>query len=242
MKNLKRITALVLLLILLFSATLFSQAKIEYIFTATVPGQTPAKKKVNDGKRTSGSESGDGKIREKLSESESRGLEGPGLQVDVPVYIQGEYADRLSPWHTIATGGCGQTVSAMICSAFTGDAITPPDIANEFSYEKYPNIYGEFGTTTELYDLIAQKYGFTANTESSFDREKVISHLRNGGLVVITDNGATYGVNHFLLIKGVTEDGQNFYIHDPASREKSNQLWSVDSVSSYAGYTTYWSK
>ena len=232
MKNLKRITALVLLLILLFSATLFSQAKIEYIFTATVPGQTPAKKKVNGGKRTSGSESGDGKIREKLSESESRGLEGPGLQVDVPVYIQGEYGDRLSPWHTIATGGCGQTVYA----------ITPPDIENEFSYEKYPNLYGEFGTTTELYDLIAQKYGFTANTESSFDREKVISHLRNGGLVVITDNGATYGVNHFLLIKGVTEDGQNFYIHDPASREKSNQLWSVDSVSSYAGYTTYWSK
>ena len=66
---------------------------------------------------------------EEESESEEDIIsEEPSGGMEIPLYLQGNYASVAWGDTTLAKSGCGPTCLAMVMSYLTGDTITPPDM------------------------------------------------------------------------------------------------------------------
>ena len=125
----------------------------------------------------------------------------------------------------IAINGCGPTSLAMIIAGLTGrNDITPYDIAT-YSYQKG---YYNGGTSWSLFTEGTSKYGIIG-TEIPLSKASIINELeQNHPIICSMKKGDFTTTGHIITIVGTKN--KQFIINDPNSRERSNELWSYETL------------
>ncbi|MFR2794413.1 MAG: transglycosylase SLT domain-containing protein [Eisenbergiella sp.] len=168
--------------------------------------------------------------------------EGESIVYDtVPERTVSYYNQTEEPWAqvrfsgtTIRSSGCGPVCMAMVVSTLTGQTVTPAQVA-EFTEESGLYVPGR-GTSHSLPSMAAGHWGFSVRRVHKSRMEEVKYALQEGALAVVICKEYSItgsGSGHYIVLTGVTREGY-FTIADPASRERSGRLYSVDTIRSYA--------
>lgn len=134
------------------------------------------------------------------------------------------WADTLyGPKDPMKSHGCGPTAVAMIVSSFTGQNVTPPDIAAWASANGYC-APGE-GSKHQLIPDGLANYGLTVTPLKDRSVDSILNAINSGKIVVaLMNKGHFTNGGHFLLLTQVTEDGK-VRIADPADWNNSTVSW-----------------
>lgn len=149
------------------------------------------------------------------------GLEGPGVLVKTPLYIQGE-SKGMYGGYPIKDYGCGPTSCAMVVSALTGQKVTTEQLSAEFA-----RFSTSAGSLPGLFPAVAQRYNLKMKHTHSWS--EVESALKSGSLVIENIGPSSYwyvSSGHFIVLKGISPDGK-VYVNDPAMRRTSKVLHNV---------------
>lgn len=168
--------------------------------------------------------------------------EGESIVYDtVPERTVSYYNQTEEPWAqvrfsgtTIRSSGCGPVCMAMVVSTLTGQTVTPAQVA-EFTEESGLYVPGR-GTSHSLPSMAAGHWGLSVRRVHKSRMEEVKYALQEGALAVVICKEYSItgsGSGHYIVLAGVTREGY-FTIADPASRERSGRLYSVDTIRSYA--------
>ena len=168
--------------------------------------------------------------------------EGESIVYDtVPGRTVSYYNQTEEPWAqvrfsgtTIRSSGCGPVCMAMVVSTLTGQTVTPAQVA-EFTEESGLYVPGR-GTSHSLPSMAAGHWGLSVRRVHKSRMEEVKYALQEGALAVVICKEYSItgsGSGHYIVLTGVTREGY-FTIADPASRERSGRLYSVDTIRSYA--------
>lgn len=98
----------------------------------------------------------------------------------------------------------------------------------------------------DSYSEIAADFGLNAKAVNCYDdEERTAGHVTHDELIEVIDDencilivntmGEPFG-GHSIIIHGYGEDG--YYINDPASRERTSQVWPFETIESCVAY--YW--
>lgn len=132
----------------------------------------------------------------------------------------GNYGDSV-----IAMSGCGPTSVAMVIAGLTGrNDITPYDIA-KYAYE---NGYYENGTSWDFFTKGVIKYGIIGK-EIALSESVMVKELKEGHPIICSMRPGDFTTTgHLILITDYKND--KFKINDPNSKERSNKLWSYQTL------------
>lgn len=132
----------------------------------------------------------------------------------------GNYGDSV-----IAMSGCGPTSVAMVIAGLTGrNDITPYDIA-KYAYE---NGYYENGTSWDFFTKGVIKYGIIGK-EIALSESVMVKELKKGHPIICSMRPGDFTTTgHLILITDYKND--KFKINDPNSKERSNKLWSYQTL------------
>ena len=132
----------------------------------------------------------------------------------------GNYGDSV-----IAISGCGPTSVAMVIAGLTGrNDITPYDIA-KYAYE---NGYYENGTSWDFFTKGVIKYGIIGK-EIALSESVMVKELKKGHPIICSMRPGDFTTTgHLILITDYKND--KFKINDPNSKERSNKLWSYQTL------------
>lgn len=125
----------------------------------------------------------------------------------------------------IAISGCGPTSVAMVIAGLTGrNDITPYDIA-KYAYE---NGYYENGTSWDFFTKGVIKYGIIGK-EIALSESVMVKELKKGHPIICSMRPGDFTTTgHLILITDYKND--KFKINDPNSKERSNKLWSYQTL------------
>ena len=133
---------------------------------------------------------------------------------------------------TIGEAGCGPSAMAMIITALTGSKVTPIDTAE---YAAKNGIFVEgHGSSHAIASTLSDHWGLSA-TGIKADVAAINEVLRSNGLILaVANGGAPYTTGgHFIVIRGVTEDGK-WMVGDSngagGGMENSAQEWDSSSI------------
>lgn len=139
---------------------------------------------------------------------------------------------------TIGGYGCGPTSMAMVVSNLTGTMVTPAQMGDWSAANGY-FVRGR-GTAYGLFPAVAAKYGISCTTISSADRETVVSSLKQGKLLLTIVGPGDFTVGrHFLLIRGITDDGK-LLLADSGKYENALTEWDYDRVMRQISGGQFW--
>ncbi len=149
------------------------------------------------------------------------------------------YNQKSDEWKDCAYGedkiggyGCGPTACAILLSTLLKKEITPAEMA-DWAVENGCYIQNG-GSYHMIIPLACRSYGLSVTGYSSDESDKVLEALKNGALVgVIMGPGHFTQSGHFIVLYGVTEDGE-LMLADPASESNTNTLWDAETVFSEA--------
>lgn len=132
----------------------------------------------------------------------------------------GNYGDSV-----IAISGCGPTSVAMVIAGLTGrNDITPYDIA-KYAYE---NGYYENGTSWDFFTKGVIKYGIIGK-EIALSESVMVKESKKGHPIICSMRPGDFTTTgHLILITDYKND--KFKINDPNSKERSNKLWSYQTL------------
>ncbi len=143
---------------------------------------------------------------------------------EVVYYNQGDarWGNKLyGKYDTIRVAGCGPTSLAMVVSTFTDRQIDPGQMA-DWAYRNGYRCEGS-GSYHSLIPEGARHFGLKVEGATVYEGQKIVDALADGKLVVaIMGPGHFTTSGHFIVLRGVTEDGK-ILIADPASVKKSGQ-------------------
>ena len=156
-------------------------------------------------------------------------------QKRVVYYNQGEEPWANMPYGTSTIGGagCGPTSMAIVISTLTGQNVTP-QMTCEYSIANGEYVSG-VGTAHSFPTNAAYHWGLTCERVGKDRMGYVVQSLKEGKMVVEICEAYTItgsGSGHFIVLTGVTEDG-GITIADCASRERSGQVYSLETITSY---------
>lgn len=168
--------------------------------------------------------------------------EGEAIVYDtVPERTVSYYNQTEEPWAqirfagtTIRSSGCGPVCMAMVTSTLTRQTVTPAQVA-AFTEASQLYVPGR-GTSHSLPSAAAKYWGLSVRRVHKSRMEEVKQALQEGALAVVICKEYSItgsGSGHYIVLTGVTSEGY-FTIADPASRERSGRLYSVDTIRSYA--------
>lgn len=128
----------------------------------------------------------------------------------------------------IAINGCGPTTLAMVIVGLTGDTSINPKVVAEYSYNN--NYYVEnVGTKWELMTDGVQAFGIQGE-EIPLSKKEIIGTLEKGQPIIASMKPGHFTTSgHFILLTGVTEDGE-IIINDSDSRKRSSITWDIDTI------------
>ncbi|MBQ6538939.1 MAG: C39 family peptidase [Bacilli bacterium] len=139
-------------------------------------------------------------------------------------YYQGDYNNPYSEG-TIATSGCGPTSAAMALTYITGKEVSPVETA-EFGNGDYTCSEGTYWT---YFGDVSAKYGVKCN-EEHVSADNIKKGLSDGKPVIISMGpGHFTSAGHFIVLRSIDGDG-NVKVADPASKERSSETWSLDTI------------
>ena len=130
----------------------------------------------------------------------------------------------------LSTHGCGPTVMSMAVSTLGAAVVNPVDMA-QFCVSQGYWAKGH-GSYHAIVPGVARAYGLqcTSIDPAGIDRDALFARLEAGDLavVLVTKGHFTEG-GHFILLRGVTPEGQ-VLVADPASRDRSLSPWDLDLI------------
>ena len=179
-------------------------------------------------------------IEKALKEVESQKLEVQTAQIELESftlgnftnYYQGDYRNVSYGYGTsIASAGCGPTSMAMVLTYLTGETVDPPTAAN-YSLNHGYRVEGN-GTDWDYFPAIAKNYNINCDSYEP-SASKIRSELASGKTMIMSMGPGNFTrQGHFIVLRGITSDGQ-IIVADPASRERSSQVWSADLIADQA--------
>ncbi len=129
---------------------------------------------------------------------------------------------------TIGGYGCGPTSMAMVVSNLTSHVVKPTAMADWAAGNGY--FVSGRGTAYGLFPAVASMYGFSCTTISSSDKNAVVSALKEGKLLITIVNRGDFSVGrHFLLIRGITDDGK-LLVADSGNYDNCHKPWDYNRV------------
>lgn len=127
---------------------------------------------------------------------------------------------------TIGQAGCGPTSMAIVISTLTGEAHDPVELA-QWSAANGHRCEGN-GSYHSLIPAAADAYGLFC--ERNLDARGIVDALSSGKLVVvIMSRGHFTNGGHFIVLRGVTENGK-ILVADPASQSRSEREWDLSII------------
>ncbi len=129
----------------------------------------------------------------------------------------------------IALLGCAPTSLSMVTIGLTDNyEVTPDEVANYATQEGY---YVEgTGTAWSLMTEGCEHFGIKGQ-EISLDEVVLRNHLSNGEYIICSMRPGDFTTQgHFIVITGAEDGG--FTVHDANSRERSQVLWSYETLAS----------
>ncbi len=151
-------------------------------------------------------------------------------ETDVVYYAQNDSRWADAPYGTDNIGdyGCGPTSMAIVISSLTGSNVDPVEMAN-WSYENGYYIRGG-GSIHALIPNAAKAFGLDVSGCSINEPQRIIDALSDGKLVVAIMGPGTFTTSgHFMVLRGVTEDGK-ILVADPISTRKTNKSWDLSLI------------
>lgn len=134
---------------------------------------------------------------------------------------------------TISAAGCGPTSLAIVISTLTGQNVTP-EMTCAYSIQNGEYVSG-VGTSHSFPTNAAHHWGLTCERVGKDRMDYIMQSLKEGKMVVEICEAYTItgsGSGHFIVLTGVTSDG-NITIADCASRERTAQVYSPQTILSY---------
>ncbi|MBS4959378.1 MAG: C39 family peptidase [Clostridiales bacterium] len=132
------------------------------------------------------------------------------------------------PQNAISIYGCGPTVLSILVSSLTQQSVLPDEMA-QWCYEN-----GFFLQNSGSYHSIipqgASAWGLKAESLTDLSYESFVRELHAGKLIVmLMGKGHFTSSGHFIIIRGVTLDG-DLLIMDPNSTENTMSQWDYDLI------------
>lgn len=152
------------------------------------------------------------------------------------------FESRLGTNGYIGADGCGPTSVAMMVATLTGEPVTPVDMTalGESSGAIATPCSGPsdcgMGDSIKLIQAAAGQYGLTAQSFTDSGVTSVVDWIKEGGLVLMHGRsgmpndsdfvraGPFSAGGHFIVIKGVSEDGSQLIIANPYSEDTGGKL------------------
>lgn len=155
------------------------------------------------------------------------------FEQDSPKYNKVPYGSNYLGSH-----GCGPTCMAMVVSTFS-NVIVEPDEMGDWAVDNGYYVKN-VGTAYGLMTAAAEKYGVPMTKINKSDEDAVVSALKEGKLLltVVSKGDFTRG-SHFLLLRGITEDGK-LLVADSGNYDRSLMEWDYDSVFSQIKLSYFW--
>jgi hypothetical protein len=148
-----------------------------------------------------------------------------GGVVDIIYYNQGDdaWAEQLYGRDPIGKYGCGPTAMAMAVDSLTDQRLDPAEMA-QFSVKQGYWAPSD-GSYLSIVQGTAQAYGLQSESFTERTPEALCDALLSDKmLVALMGPGHFTKSGHFILLRGVTLDGE-ILVADPNSRERSLALW-----------------
>lgn len=129
---------------------------------------------------------------------------------------------------TIGEAGCGPTSMSIVISTFLGEAHDPVELC-QWSVDNGHRCEGN-GSYHTLIPAAAEAYGLDCDGATKKQAQKIVNALSEGKLVVaIMSAGHFTSGGHFIVLRGVTEDGK-ILVADPASYSRSEKEWDLSII------------
>lgn len=148
------------------------------------------------------------------------------------------YTDYPYGYNTVGGYGCGPTSMAMVISNLTDVTVSPKYMA-DWSYNNGYYVSGR-GTAYGLFPAASAAFGIKCSTISCYDKSAVVSALQSGKLLItVVGYGDFTRGRHFLLIRGITEDGK-LLLADSGKYENCLMEWDYSKVISQVANSCFW--
>lgn len=129
---------------------------------------------------------------------------------------------------TIGEAGCGPTSMSIVISTLLGEAHDPVELC-AWSVDNGHRCEGN-GSYHTLIPEAAEAYGLDCDGATKKQAQKIVNALSEGKLVVaIMSAGHFTSGGHFIVLRGVTEDGK-ILVADPASYTRSEKEWDLSII------------
>lgn len=150
-----------------------------------------------------------------------------------PVYTNYPYG-----YNTLGGYGCGPTSMAMVITNLTGRTVSPTYMADWSVNNGY--YFRGRGTAYGLFPAASAAYGIKCSTISVYDKNAVVSALKSGKLLLtVVGYGDFTRGRHFLLIRGITDDGK-LLLADSGKYENCLTEWDYNRVIGQVANTYFW--
>jgi len=128
------------------------------------------------------------------------------IKREMPLYFQNDYPDARFGNGTVETDGCGITAVAMVATYMTGHEYRPDTLAGWFGRYGYNNV--------ERVEYASQMLRLPF--KKARDINQIIQQLENGNVaIILMDSDSVFtDSQHFIVLKGITEDGK-ILVNDP---------------------------
>ena len=124
--------------------------------------------------------------------------------------------------------GCGPTSMSIVVSSLTDDIVDPIEMA-QWAYEN-GGWCSKSGSYHSLIPNAAKAWGLNVEGCTASEPQRIVDALSQGKLVVaIMLKGHFTSGGHFIVLRGVTSDGQ-ILVADPASYNRSQKLWDLSII------------
>ena len=132
----------------------------------------------------------------------------------------------------LAITGCGPTCLSMVAAGLTGDDTITPHRVAEYAANNGYYVDGA-GSTWSLMTEGCRNFGLWSR-ELPLDESVMRSELEAGAPIVCSMlPGDFTETGHFIVIVGAEQDG--FRVNDPNSPERSELVWSYETIASQIG-------
>ncbi|MFI3212273.1 MAG: C39 family peptidase [Eubacteriales bacterium] len=167
--------------------------------------------------------------------------DGYGQSYEGVIFTQGEtrvtyynqlderWADKMyGTSSTIGEAGCGPTSMSIVISTLLGETHDPVELS-KWSVDNGHRCEGN-GSYHTLIPEAAKAYGLDCKGATKKQSQKIVDALADGKLVVaIMSAGHFTTGGHFIVLRGVTEDGK-ILVADPASYKRSEKEWDLSII------------
>ena len=148
----------------------------------------------------------------------------------IPLFIQWDkrwgYKDYGGNY--VGVAGCGPTCVAMVACGLEQDAAINPYVVSQYAAQQGFYTYGQ-GTSWDIMTTGAKHFGLDVSA-GSVSADYILNNLTSSTpLICSMTPGDFTKTGHFIVLTGVTDDGQ-IIVNDPNSSKNSKRHWNVDTL------------